>query len=95
VRDGEDGYFVECGDVDELIQKIGNVLGCFVKAKELGEQGRKSYRDLFLAKKELVASAFYINVVGFLSLYNISHKLGIIKTYMTDQQVQLKNISID
>ena len=51
VTNGEDGYFVECGDVDGLIQKTGNVLGCFVKAKELGDQGRKRYRELFLAKR--------------------------------------------
>jgi glycosyltransferase involved in cell wall biosynthesis len=50
VRDGEDGYFVECGDVNGLIEKIGKVLGCFAKAKEMGEKGKTGFRDLFLAK---------------------------------------------
>jgi glycosyltransferase involved in cell wall biosynthesis len=51
VRDGEDGYFVECGDVDGLTQKIGKVLGCFAKAKEMGDRGKKNFRDLFMAKR--------------------------------------------
>ena len=51
MKNGEDGYFMECGDVSGLIQKIGKLLGSFAKAKEMGEQGRKSYRDLFLAKR--------------------------------------------
>ena len=52
-------------------------------------------KDDFLANHELVASSFYLNVVGFLSLYTISHKLGVVKNYMKDQQVQLKNIVDD
>jgi len=51
VRDGEDGYFVECGDVDGLIQKMGEVLGCFAKAKEMGDRGKKTFRELFMAKR--------------------------------------------
>jgi glycosyltransferase involved in cell wall biosynthesis len=51
MKNGEDGYFLDCGDVSGLIQKIGKLLGSFAKAKEMGEQGRKSYRDLFLAKR--------------------------------------------
>jgi glycosyltransferase involved in cell wall biosynthesis len=51
VRDGEDGYFVECGDVDGLTEKIGKVLGCFTKAKEMGDRGEKNFRDLFMAKR--------------------------------------------
>jgi glycosyltransferase involved in cell wall biosynthesis len=50
VSDGEDGYFVECGDLDGLIRKIGKVLGCFDKAKKMGDEGKKRYRDLFLAE---------------------------------------------
>ena len=50
VRDGEDGYFVECGDVDALVAKLGMVLGAFSKAKEMGELGKKCYRELFLPK---------------------------------------------
>jgi glycosyltransferase involved in cell wall biosynthesis len=49
VRDGEDGYFVDCRDLAELIKKIEKVLGCFVKSKEMGEKGKKRYRNLFLA----------------------------------------------
>jgi glycosyltransferase involved in cell wall biosynthesis len=48
VRDGEDGYFVKRGDVDGLIQKIGKVMGSFAKTKEIGDEGKKRYRDLFL-----------------------------------------------
>jgi glycosyltransferase involved in cell wall biosynthesis len=51
VTDGEDGYFVDCGDVNGLIQKFGKVLGSFAKAKEMGEKGKTGYRDLFLATK--------------------------------------------
>jgi glycosyltransferase involved in cell wall biosynthesis len=51
VRDGEDGYFVECGDADGLIQNIGKVLGCFDKAKEMGDHGKQNFRELFIAKR--------------------------------------------
>jgi glycosyltransferase involved in cell wall biosynthesis len=51
VRDGEDGYFVECGDVDGLIQKMGKVLGCFDKAKVMGDHGKQNFRELFMAKR--------------------------------------------
>ena len=50
-------------------------------------------KELFLKDKVLIADAFYINVIGFLSLYSISHKRGRIKTYMSDQQVALANIA--
>jgi glycosyltransferase involved in cell wall biosynthesis len=50
MKDGVDGYFVERGDEEGLIQKIGKVLGCFAKAKEMGEEGKKRYRNLFQAK---------------------------------------------
>jgi glycosyltransferase involved in cell wall biosynthesis len=51
VRDGEDGYFVRCRDVKGLTEKIGNVLGCFAKAKEMGDHGRQNFRELFMAKR--------------------------------------------
>ena len=51
VSDGEDGYFVECGDVDGLIQKIEKVLGSFSKAKEMGAHGKQNFRELFMAKR--------------------------------------------
>ena len=51
VRDGEDGYFVECGEVNGLIQKIGKVLGCFAKANEMGDRGKENFRGLFTAKR--------------------------------------------
>ena len=51
VQDGEDGYFVDCGDVDGLTEKIGKVLGCFGKAKEMGDQGKQNFRELFMAKR--------------------------------------------
>ena len=51
MRDGEDGYFVDCGDVDGLIQKMGEVLGFFSKAKEMGDHGKKTFRELFIAKR--------------------------------------------
>jgi glycosyltransferase involved in cell wall biosynthesis len=56
VRDGEDGYFVECGDTDGLIKKMRVVLGSLVKGREMGDQGRENYRKLFLAKR--TAEAF-------------------------------------
>ena len=50
-------------------------------------------KELFLNDKVLVADAFYINVIGFLSLYSISHKRGLIKTYMTNKNVALAHIA--
>ena len=49
VEDGEDGYFVECGNVMDLAQKLGIVMGSLVTAKKLGELGRQRYRHLFTA----------------------------------------------
>ena len=51
VRDGEDGYFVECGDVNGLVGKLEMVLGSFSKAKEMGDRGKKTFRELFIAKR--------------------------------------------
>jgi len=51
VRDGEDGYFVECGDVNGLVGKMETVLGSFSKAKEMGDHGKKTFRELFIAKR--------------------------------------------
>ena len=49
VQDGEDGYFVECGDVKGLVEKLRIVLGSLATTKKLGELGRQRYRDLFTA----------------------------------------------
>jgi len=51
VREGEDGYFVECGDVNGLIDRLEMVLGSFSKAKEMGDRGKKTFRELFIAKR--------------------------------------------
>ena len=51
MRDGEDGYFVECGDVNGVIEKVGKMLGCFAKAKEMGDRGKENFRELFTAKR--------------------------------------------
>jgi glycosyltransferase involved in cell wall biosynthesis len=51
VMDGEDGYFVECGDVNGLIEKVGKLLGCFAKTKEMGDHGKQNFRELFMAKR--------------------------------------------
>jgi len=50
VMDGENGYIVEGKDVNGLIEKLTKVLGCFAKGKEMGEEGKKRYRNLFQAK---------------------------------------------
>ena len=50
VRDGEDGYFVERGDVDRLIQKIGKVMGSFAKTKEIGDEGKKTLSGFIFSK---------------------------------------------
>ena len=50
VKDGKNGYFVKCGDVNGLIEKVGKLLGCFAKAKAMGDEGKKCYRNLFLAE---------------------------------------------
>ena len=49
VKDGEDGYFVECGDIKGLVQKLRIVLGSLATTKKLGELGQQRYRDLFTA----------------------------------------------
>ena len=47
VSDGEDGYFVECGDVKGLVQKLRIVLGSLATTEKLGKVGQKRYRELF------------------------------------------------
>ena len=49
VRDGEDGYFVECGDVLGLVEKLKKVVGSLATTKKLGVLGQQRYRDLFTA----------------------------------------------
>jgi len=49
VRDGEDGYFVECGDIKGLVQKLRIVLGSLATTEKLGKVGQKRYRELFKA----------------------------------------------
>ena len=49
VKDGEDGYFVECGDVLGLVKKLKKMLGSLATTKKLGELGQQRYRDLFVA----------------------------------------------
>ena len=47
VQDGEDGYFVECGDIKGLVQKLKIVLGSLATTEKLGREGQKRYRELF------------------------------------------------
>ena len=47
VKDGEDGYFVECGDIKGLVQKLRIVLGSLATAEKLGKVGQQRYRDFF------------------------------------------------
>ena len=49
VQDGEDGYFVECGDIKSLVQKLRIVLGSLATTKKLGKVGQQRYRTLFTA----------------------------------------------
>ena len=49
VRDGEDGYFVECGDVLGLVEKLKKMVGSLATTKKLGVLGQQRYRDLFTA----------------------------------------------
>jgi glycosyltransferase involved in cell wall biosynthesis len=51
VRDGEDGYFIECGDVNGLVGRLETVLGSFSKTKEMGDRGKQNFRELFIAKR--------------------------------------------
>ena len=50
VRDGEDGYFVDGEEVNELFKKAPAGVGIFAKGKEMGEKGKKRYENLFLVK---------------------------------------------
>jgi glycosyltransferase involved in cell wall biosynthesis len=49
VRDGEDGYFVECGVIKGLVQKLRIVLGSLATTEKLGKVGQQRYRNLFTA----------------------------------------------
>jgi glycosyltransferase involved in cell wall biosynthesis len=49
VRDGEDGYFVECGDVLGLVEKLKIVQGSLAGTEKLGNLGKQRYRNLFTA----------------------------------------------
>ena len=49
VSDGEDGYFVECGDIKGLVQKLRIVLGSLATTEKLGKVGQQRYRNLFTA----------------------------------------------
>jgi glycosyltransferase involved in cell wall biosynthesis len=49
VSDGEDGYFVECGDIKGLVQKLRIVLKSLATTKKLGKVGQQRYRNLFTA----------------------------------------------
>lgn len=49
VKDGEDGYFVECGDIKGLVKKLRIVLGSLAATEKLGKVGQKRYRELFTA----------------------------------------------
>lgn len=49
VQDGEDGYFVECGDIKGLVQKLRIVLGSLATTMKLGKVGQQRYRNLFTA----------------------------------------------
>jgi glycosyltransferase involved in cell wall biosynthesis len=51
VRDREDGYFIECGDVNGLVGRLETVLGSFSKTKEMGDRGKENFRELFTAKR--------------------------------------------
>ena len=50
VRDGEDGYFVDGEEVNELFKKAQADVGIFAEGKEMGEKGKKRYEKLFLVK---------------------------------------------
>lgn len=47
VQDGEDGHFVECGDIKGLVQKLKIVLGSLATTEKLGREGQKRYQELF------------------------------------------------
>jgi len=51
VQDGEDGYFVECGDIKGLVQKLRIVLGSLATTEKLGKVGQKRCRELFTAEQ--------------------------------------------
>ena len=65
VRDGEDGYFVEGGDVKGLVQKLRIVLGSLATTEKLGKVGQKRYRELFTADQtSYVFSDMYIKLLS-------------------------------
>jgi glycosyltransferase involved in cell wall biosynthesis len=65
VRDGEDGYFVECGDVMGLVEKLRIVLGSLATTEKLGKVGQKRYRELFTAEQtSYVFSDMYIKLLS-------------------------------
>ena len=62
-KDSEDGYFVDCEDVNGLVGKLELVLGFFSKAKEMGDLGKKKFSELFKAKR---------TGDGFMKMYRIN-----------------------
>ena len=65
VSNGEDGYFVECGNIKGLVQKLRIVLGSLATTEKLGKVGQQRYRNLFTATQ--TAHAFgniYIKLLG-------------------------------
>jgi glycosyltransferase involved in cell wall biosynthesis len=73
VRDGEDGYFVECGDVMGLVEKLRIVLGSLATTEKLGKVGQKRYRELFTAEQtSYVFSDMYIKLLSQKNLKKIN-----------------------
>jgi glycosyltransferase involved in cell wall biosynthesis len=57
IRDGEDGYFVKCGDVEALIEKLTSLLRASRKKGQKANECRKKHRNNLLPKK--TAISFY------------------------------------
>jgi glycosyltransferase involved in cell wall biosynthesis len=65
VKDGEDGYLVECGDIKGLVQKLRMVLGSLAKAEKLGKVGQQRYQNLFRpAQTAYVLRNIYIELLS-------------------------------
>ena len=65
VSDGEDGYFVKCGDVLGLVEKLKIVLESLAATKKSGDNGKQRYRNLFMATQTAYTfSDIYIKLLS-------------------------------
>jgi glycosyltransferase involved in cell wall biosynthesis len=57
VKDGEDGFIVKCGAIEELVRRLEELTNGPDKVVQMGNLGRNRYRQLF--QPERTAKRFF------------------------------------